>query len=439
MEMLEKYDMFRKVYKDLTTTSMRGAVLSVISVFMVVVLLAAEVVQYVQGDMRSTIAVNPHKADSMWLNFHVNFPNLPCDSLAVDILDYKGQHSQNLGATISKTIMRNGGYVSRRTEGLTQRRVKSDQVLGQQKVVRLTHADFMNFVSNNQYVFVNFYASWCPHCQRLAPTWEGLADAIEHKPGARVVIASVDCVAEPKLCANQVIRGYPMLRLFRNGRFLVDYLGQRSIFAFEAFLQANYAIDAHETQTTMPSSEGCVAQLKARIYAVPGQIYFGVKNDKHFARPGDLDLSHTFTWLQFGDNVPSLKLRKLKKETRQAFRALSFRTFKSTEPETTHSHYLKLVGSIIERGRLTGESIYSFQYTATHHEEKIKNHLPEVRVSYDISPTVVRIHNASQRWYEFLTKLCAIVGGFHTLMSLVDSGVAAALQKKRKDNMGKLS
>lgn len=107
--------------------------------------------------------------------------------------------------------------------------------------------------------------------------------------------------------------------------------------------------------------------------------------------------------------------------------------------EFAHSHYLKLVGTIVEKGTLTGNDIISYQYTATHNGEAVKNHLPEVRISYDISPTVVRIHNNSQRWYEFLTKLCAIVGGFFTVMSLVDSGINNILQRSKKDSMGKLS
>ena len=46
---------------------------------------------------------------------------------------------------------------------------------------------------------VNYYAPWCPFCQRLAPTWNTVMDWAHKKypvSDGRIRIASVDCTKE---------------------------------------------------------------------------------------------------------------------------------------------------------------------------------------------------------------------------------------------------
>ena len=48
-------------------------------------------------------------------------------------------------------------------------------------------------------LIVNFYAPWCPWCQRLAPTWEAVmsyAHSTYPTSDGRIRIAKVDCTAE---------------------------------------------------------------------------------------------------------------------------------------------------------------------------------------------------------------------------------------------------
>mmetsp|Transcript_28690 Transcript_28690/g.111964 ORF Transcript_28690/g.111964 Transcript_28690/m.111964 type:complete len:440 (-) Transcript_28690:1273-2592(-) len=439
MEALERLDIFRKAYKDLQTVSARGAVMSALTTLLIVVLVVIEVVNFAKGDIRTVIGVNPHQADTMWVYFKITFPNMHCDSLTVDLLDYKGHMRQNVEATVSRTFVEGTRMADRSLQALLKKSgLKTEDSLGSNRAVPLSTSNF-DLVVRGENTFVDFYAAWCPHCQRLSPTWEALAGHLQQSGQKNVVIASVDCVKYKDLCSNQNIRGYPTMRLFQRGKAKVDYEGQRTVEGFEAFLQASKAIAPKSHTVPVPPSSGCMIQLKAETYAVPGQIHFGVATDKLQITPEAANMTHSVAWMQFGDNVPFHIARKLDTRTRNAFRTISSTAHTSTKIGQSHHHYLKLVGTVVEAGSRIGRDIYSYQYTATHHKEHLEHHFPSVKITYDLSPSVVRIHNSSQRWYEFLTKLFALVGGFYTVMSFVDTGISSVLQKRAKDTMGKLS
>lgn len=60
--------------------------------------------------------------------------------------------------------------------------------------------------------FVKFYAPWCGHCKRLAPTWKELHLATKDQ----LNVGNVDCTSDDGkgLCSHYEIRGYPTLLFF---------------------------------------------------------------------------------------------------------------------------------------------------------------------------------------------------------------------------------
>jgi len=99
-------------------------------------------------------------------------------------------------------------------------------------VVDLTGDNFDSTTASGVWM-IKFFAPWCGHCKRLAPTWEEFGGQAQG-----FGVAKVDCTQHAAVCTKFGVRGYPSLKLFVNGKPL-DYSGARTIPAFEEFIKAN--------------------------------------------------------------------------------------------------------------------------------------------------------------------------------------------------------
>ena len=87
-------------------------------------------------------------------------------------------------------------------------------------VFHVNTQEFQSFITNNEVVFVDFYANWCGPCKMLAPSIEKLAE--EH-PEVKVVKIDVD--QETSLAMQYQVQSIPTLITFKNGQPVARQLG----------------------------------------------------------------------------------------------------------------------------------------------------------------------------------------------------------------------
>ena len=86
--------------------------------------------------------------------------------------------------------------------------------------VALTTENFDEVTGKDGIVLVDFWASWCGPCVRLAPIYDELAAEMTH-----IRFVSVDVDAEPELAQQFGITSIPTLKFFRAGTLVDSHTG----------------------------------------------------------------------------------------------------------------------------------------------------------------------------------------------------------------------
>ncbi|KAI5959938.1 PDI1 [Candida pseudojiufengensis] len=95
-------------------------------------------------------------------------------------------------------------------------------------VVKLTTENFTNFLEENPLVLTEFFAPWCGYCKMLGPEFSQAANLL-NESYPNIKLAQIDCTEDESLCMENEIKGYPTLKVIRNGdsKQAEDYQGPR--------------------------------------------------------------------------------------------------------------------------------------------------------------------------------------------------------------------
>lgn len=82
--------------------------------------------------------------------------------------------------------------------------------------------DYQTLVSASPLVMIEFYATWCPHCQRMMPVVEQIRELL----GDSVQIYQLDVDKNSEVASEVGVSGTPMFIIYRDGKPVWEYSGE---------------------------------------------------------------------------------------------------------------------------------------------------------------------------------------------------------------------
>jgi len=256
---MKSVDFDKKLPRDLSEGIGRTACILVAAVILTAALIGLVTMDYMRVKTGSEVAVDSSRPEEPFrLDFNLSLPAVSRKFAMADVRDaLETKHSDS---TTAEDWEEEVVYVGMQDPGATaedqeQREPKHGESEGLSRedvdvILPIHKEDFEHIVSHYPIAFVNFYASWCPWSQKLAPSWDAATREIHEKypeSDGRIRMAKVDCTIDVALCRENHIMGFPTMRVFRNGHsdIYVDgrhtyesYIGDRTTTAIVAFAES---------------------------------------------------------------------------------------------------------------------------------------------------------------------------------------------------------
>lgn len=457
MGIMSMLDLFPKVPTDLSQSTVMGGWFSTVTGVVMLLLFQVELFSFISAPIESFVVVDNALETKLQINFNMSFLDLPCEFLTVDALDVLGSnrvnitgqevHKWHLDPNGVKTAFHGRNRKQRDLKNFDERVTASLEELHADGVhaVPLSEEGFEAFLKESDLTLVAFHVPWCSWCRRLMPTLESLAETLEDKD---IAVATVDCTVESNLCGSERFRiqAFPTIKIFSEDKVEVPtYTGHRTVSDMSKVLldKARGKTMKHKRRgrRTVQEEEGsgvhdderpgCMVSGHIQVNRVPGNFHVEAASKSHTFNGAMTNLSHVVHHMSFGGSPPrSMKKRinRLSEDLRQSA-PMDGNVYVTHQYHQAPHHYVKVVGTTYQ---LSSMKAPWHGYQAIANSQMMlytELDVPEARFGYNLSPMSVLVKSEKRPWYDFITKVLAIVGGAFSVLGLVDAAVYRASRK----------
>ncbi|KAK4483162.1 hypothetical protein RD792_010342 [Penstemon davidsonii] len=243
-------------------------------------------------------------------------------------------------------------------------------------VVVLTDGNFSNFVEDNKYVMVEFYAPWCCHCKVLAPEYAAAATSLSEE---NVKLAKVDATEANELAEKYEVQGFPTVYFFVDGEHK-PYSGQRTKDAIVTWIKKKIGPGISNITTTKEAEQILISESKVVLGFLdslvgPDSEEFAaaskLEDDVTFYQTANPDVAKMFN-LESDVKRPALVL--LKKEAEQVnifdgqFKKTSIAEFVSANKLPLVTTFTRESASLIFESSIKKQLLL---FATSNHSEKV--------------------------------------------------------------------
>lgn len=452
---LRKIDGFRTLPKELTEATVYGGWFSVASMIVISLLFLSEFMDFVTPREQTLIKMQQYQSEHLFIHYDVTMFAIDCDHTNLLVFDaFREAEMEVKSSLMTKTpVATNGTLLHSESVTTTQRgqplapkfhKAELDWDWDVSSKIITSGISFDEVIKNHDYTFINFYADWCSHCKAFSKSWnkaETATDAKEFKDAdgkaLTVKMLRMNCVEFSKQCAKLNIRFYPTVRVFKPDGTFVPYDGKRDEGELMKFIEDIVGKSHHMDSFTAAETGtaiGCRMTGSVEILRVPSEFHFQVKAQDKSLVASLTNVSHEVHQIVFADTGVeewNKLARKLPVEISQNLNPLANKKFIATRNNESPQHFFQVVSTNYYNSLV-------YQVTAQSHLKEEDHHaIPKAKFSYTISPMTVDISYQRKPFYQFLTSVCALLGGAYTIIRIL-YGATDFVAKKYKAQVGKL-
>ena len=173
------------------------------------------------------------------------------------------------------------------------------------------------------------------------------------------------------------------------------------------------------------------------VNRVPGNFHIEARSKNHNLNAAMTNLSHVVNHLSFGEewsdkNRRNKRILKQVPDEHRQFAPMDGKTYLTKSFHQAYHHYIKVVSTHLNMGKSESSQMMAYQFLEQSQVVFYDDtNVPEARFSYDLSPMSVVVEKEGRKWYDYLTSVCAIIGGTFTTLGLIDATLYKVLKPKK--------